>query len=107
LKPVVTIQTTIPVKSFRYTEKMGVAQSEKSKLILFAKLSKQSQRKGKLQKGEVIKRRKQLRRYSKTAYMLSNDCYAVSTQEASKEIAWKDVLGTSALLHLLNTKDDH
>jgi hypothetical protein len=103
LKPVITIQTTIPVKSFRYTEKMGVAQTEKSKLILFAKLSKQSQRKGQLQKGEeVIKRRKQLRRYSKTAYMLSNDCYTVSTQEALK-----DVHVTSALLHLLNTKEDH
>lgn len=87
---------------------MGVAQTEKSKLILFAKLSKQSQRKGQLQKGEaVIKRRKQLRRYSKTAYMLSNDCYAVRTQEASKEMALQDVHVTSALLHLLNTKEDH
>jgi hypothetical protein len=87
---------------------MGVAQRKKSKLILFAKLSKQSQRKGQLQKGEeVIKRRKQLRRYSKTAYMLSNDCYTVSTQEASKEISLKEVHVTSALLHLLITKEDH
>lgn len=91
---------------------MGVAKSEKQNLLLLAKLNTKSQtrpakketqlpKQGK----DVLKRRKQLRRGSKTASMLINDCSILSRQEASKELESIDVHMASALFDLLHTTE--